>query len=46
MDDDLPEVLRAGYTTLDSYYWICDGCFEDFRERFEWRVEVAGAGGA
>jgi hypothetical protein len=29
---------REGYTTADGYYWVCDECFQDFRERFQWRV--------
>jgi hypothetical protein len=33
---DDPEILREGWTTSDEYYWICDSCFEDFRERFLW----------
>lgn len=32
------DMLREGYTTEDSYYWICDRCFEDFRVQFEWTV--------
>ena len=30
---------KAGYCTLDSYHWICDECFRDFCEQFEWRIE-------
>lgn len=39
-----PEVLTEGYTTTDThaegaaYHWICKPCFDDFAERFEWRV--------
>jgi hypothetical protein len=22
----------------DDYYWVCDGCFADFRERFAWTI--------
>ncbi len=38
MEDDLPEILRFGYTTTDRYRWICQQCFEDFKDRFEWEV--------
>jgi hypothetical protein len=38
MMDDAPDVLKAGYCTLDEYRWICKGCFDDFRVRFQWRV--------
>jgi hypothetical protein len=37
--EELPDVLSVGYTTTDSYRWICEQCFEDFRERLKWRVE-------
>jgi hypothetical protein len=32
------EDLHAGYTTLDNYHWICETCFRDFKEKFEWSV--------
>jgi hypothetical protein len=31
-------VLRVGWTTANDYHWICETCFEDFRERFKWRT--------
>lgn len=40
-----PEILTEGYATTDAhprgsdYHWICEGCFEDFKDRFEWTVE-------
>jgi hypothetical protein len=39
-----PDALTEGYTTTaehehgDGYHWICPSCFNDFAERFEWRV--------
>lgn len=30
--------LKPAYCTLDEYRWICDECFEDFHELFEWTV--------
>lgn len=33
-----PGDLSWGYTTLEEDVWICDQCFEDFREQFEWKV--------
>ncbi len=36
---DFPEILHFGYTTEDKYRWICERCFEDFEDRFQWRVE-------
>ena len=38
MEESLPEVLHAGYTTGDSYHWVCPKCFEDFRVQFGWRL--------
>jgi hypothetical protein len=34
--------LHEGYVTLDGKHWICDGCFNDFRDRFGWDVVVEG----
>ena len=40
----IPEALAEGYTTTDAHprgaeaYWVCEPCFEDFHERFEWSV--------
>src|SRR3954470_5401091 len=31
----------SGYTTDDQYRWICKSCFDDFKERFEWKVSKA-----
>ena len=31
--------LHFGYSTMDSYYWICKDCFNDFKEQFEWITE-------
>ena len=27
-----------GYCTLDNYHWICDKCFDDFKDMFEWKI--------
>jgi hypothetical protein len=35
--EDQPDTLQTGYTTEDHYRWICEQCFNDFRERFEFR---------
>jgi len=34
----IPNALRQGWTTSDGYLWICDQCFADFRERFNWQI--------
>ena len=30
--------LHKGYCTSDKKYWICEKCFEDFRDMFNWQV--------
>jgi hypothetical protein len=35
---DIADALKVGYATADNYHWICEPCFEDFKERFQWRV--------
>ncbi len=32
------DCLHEGYCTLDGYYWVCEDCFRDFREMFEWML--------
>lgn len=29
---------QIGYCTTDYYYWICQECFDDFKNLFNWRV--------
>lgn len=36
---EYPDTLNRGYCTEDEYHWICDTCFEDFRELFGFTVE-------
>ena len=36
---DYDGCLHAGYATDDLYYWICNECFHDFKERFQWKVK-------
>jgi hypothetical protein len=38
MEADVPDVLHEGYTTEDHDRWICEECFEDFNDLFEWKV--------
>jgi hypothetical protein len=37
------DVLREGWQTEDEYRWICDACFEDFREQFGFEVLEASS---
>ena len=36
MVEDTPDALHEGYATEDRYHWVCENCFEDFKERFQW----------
>ena len=38
MVEDYPDVLHEGYCTEDEYRWICEQCFNDFRDHFGWSV--------
>ena len=39
MENGGPGILTAGYTTEDNYRWICQRCYEDFKDRFAWVVD-------
>jgi hypothetical protein len=28
--------LTEGHTTTDDYHWICENCFNDFKNDFKW----------
>lgn len=30
--------LTQGYCTIDRKYWICEECFNDFKEMFSFKV--------
>lgn len=30
--------LKSGYCTQDGYHWVCNECFSDFQEKFEWII--------
>ena len=30
--------LHLGYSTKDNGIWICEQCFYDFKEKFNWKV--------
>ena len=38
MDEDAPDVLREGYATGDGDRWICEECYDDFKDLFQWEV--------
>jgi hypothetical protein len=31
--------LKEGFSTIDNYHWICTTCFDDFKDKFNWKVE-------
>jgi len=35
----IPDCLTEGYTTTDDYHWICENCFNDFRNDFKWTTQ-------
>ena len=39
MELDEPEILHEGYTTEDDYRWICQSCYNDFKDTFGWILE-------
>ncbi len=30
--------LHQGYCTLDNYHWICNTCYNDFKDFFKWKL--------
>ena len=30
--------LHQGYATTDNYYWICEKCYNDFKDMFKWKL--------
>ncbi len=39
---ELENDLNEGYATDGDYYWICETCYEDFKERFQWKLRNTG----
>jgi hypothetical protein len=38
MDTEGPNILPQGWTDENETYWICEGCFEDFRKMYQWDI--------
>ena len=36
--EKIDENTAFAYSTEDKYHWICEDCFNDFKELFEWEV--------
>lgn len=30
--------LHEGYVTSDGYHWVCEPCYIDFKDAFQWEV--------
>lgn len=41
--DTEPDSLIQGYATNDDYHWICENCYSDFKEMFQWNVIITKA---
>lgn len=29
--------LNEGYATKDGYHWVCQDCYNDFKDEFNWK---------
>lgn len=29
---------QEGYCSTDEKYWVCEECFQDFKEKFKWKL--------
>jgi len=36
--DKIDYLTGLAYCTTDQYHWICEECFNDFKEMFQWKV--------
>jgi hypothetical protein len=34
--ETIDETTINAFCTEDEYHWVCEECFEDFKEMFEW----------
>ena len=37
MQEEGPDILHEGYATEDNYRWVCQKCYNDFKEMFKWQ---------
>ena len=40
-DEALTDKACTFYCTEDLYHWICEGCFHDFKDLFNWQEKSA-----
>ena len=36
---NIQNTLNYGYVTTNGQTWICEKCFNDFKEKFNWQVK-------
>lgn len=36
--DKEADTLKVGYVTEDNYHWICEVCYDDFKNMFKWNL--------
>ena len=41
MVSDGPDEITEGYTSEDNYRWICNQCYKDFRDEYDWNLKNA-----
>lgn len=34
----IADALKEGWSSSDRYWWICNECFEDFKDSFHWKT--------
>lgn len=32
------DCIHEAYCTEDEYHWICDDCYNDFKDIFDWKI--------
>ena len=35
--EGMEDCSSVGYCSVDRKYWVCEECFEDFKEEFGWK---------
>ena len=36
--EGVKDCSKEGYCSFDGKYWICEECFQDFKEKFQWNL--------
>ena len=40
-DLDISDSIKEGWTNQDEGLWICESCFEEFKETYQWKINNA-----